>query len=127
MAQLSTLGHLHFMKNVIITVIMAATIMIAGCGKQSDLSDTSSPAWQTGAQGSSYASVKLKVLKVYSAKDGDMIFRSYVARWNGQEVIISDVLVKSDNHVGDTISVLVMKQVYPGKSQEYGLLSFQIQ
>src|ERR1039457_4179611 len=109
------------MKNVIITVVMSATIMIVGCGKKSDLSETSSPAWQSGAQGSSYALVKLKVLKVYSAKDGDAIFRSYAARWNGQEVTISDQLVKSDNHVGDIISVMVMKQVYPGKSQENGL------
>ena len=70
--------------------------------------------------------VELKVLKVFSAKDGDALFRAYVVSWKDQEVVASDSLVKTDYHVGDTITVLVMKHPYPKGQEAYGLMGFQV-
>src|SRR5665647_2218920 len=66
----------------------------------------------------------LKVLKVYSAKDGDAIFQSYVVSWKDQEVVVSDQLAKTDYHVGDTITVLVMKSAFPNGEEKHGPVSY---
>jgi hypothetical protein len=68
----------------------------------------------------------VKVLKVFSAKHGDAIFRAYLIRWQNQEVIAQDTLATSDYHVGDNISVLVITAPFPKGRKPYGLLSFHI-
>ena len=70
--------------------------------------------------------VQLKVLKVFSAHDGEAVFRAYLVNWKDQEVVVKDVLVKTDYQVGDTISVLVMKHKYPKGKPGPGLLSFSV-
>ncbi len=74
----------------------------------------------------SHERVDLKVLKVFSAKDGEAIFRAYVVEWKDQEVVVSDGLAKSNSQVGDTISVLVMKNPFPQGKEPYNLLHFTI-
>src|SRR4051812_42425028 len=61
----------------------------------------------------------LKVLKVFSAKDGDAIFRAYMVQWKDQEVIVEDSLSKTNYSIGDTITVLVMKLPYPHGKEAY--------
>jgi hypothetical protein len=68
----------------------------------------------------------LQVLKVFSARDGDAVFRSYMVNWKGQEVIVRDTLVKTDYHVGDTATVLVMKHKYPKGQEGPDILSFEV-
>lgn len=66
--------------------------------------------------------VELKVLKVFSAKDGDAVFRAYQVRWKDQDVVAADTLAKTDYHEGDNAPVMVMKLPSP-----YGeMLSFRI-
>jgi hypothetical protein len=76
--------------------------------------------------GSSYERADLQVLKVFSADDDGAVFRSYLVSWKGQEVIVSDNLAKTDFHVGDTATVLVMKNKYPLGKAGPDLLSFAV-
>jgi len=68
----------------------------------------------------------LKVLKVFSAHDGDAVFREYLVNWRDQEVVAKDPLVMTDYKVGDTIPVLVMKNRYPNGKPGPDLLSFSV-
>ena len=70
--------------------------------------------------------VQLEVLKVFSAKDGDAIFKSYLVKWKDQEVVVSDSLVRTDYKKGDIITVIAMVHSFANKNEEYGLLSFEI-
>lgn len=69
---------------------------------------------------------KAEVLKVFSATDSNAVFRAYLVKWKGQEVIVSDPLVSSDYRVGDTVSVLAMNQPFPNDQAKPRLLHFQI-
>ena len=69
---------------------------------------------------------ELQVLKVFSARDGDAVFRAYMVNWKGQEVVVKDTLAKTDYHVGDSAVVLVMKHKYPKGGVGPDLLSFEI-
>jgi hypothetical protein len=73
-----------------------------------------------------HETTKLKVIEVFSAKDGDSIFRAYLVSWKDQEVVVDDRLAQSDYHVGDTITVLVMNSPFPKGEEKHGLLHFQI-
>ena len=68
----------------------------------------------------------LQVLKVFSARDGDAVFRAYTVSWKGQEIVVHDTLAKTDYQVGDTAHVLVMKHEYPKGGIGPVLLSFAI-
>jgi len=67
---------------------------------------------ETSAPQGSHETFKSEVLKVFSAKEGDALFRAYVVKWNGQEVIARDSLVRTDHRVGDTVTVLAMNQPF---------------
>jgi hypothetical protein len=70
--------------------------------------------------------VQLKVVRVFSAKDGDAIFRAYLVNWKGQDVVVSDSLAKSNYKEGDTITVLVMNHPFPRGAEPHRLLGFSI-
>jgi hypothetical protein len=74
----------------------------------------------------SHESAELKVLKVFSARDGDAVFRAYMVSWKGQEVVVPDTLAKTDYRVGDTATVLVMNHDYPKGKAGPRLLHFEI-
>jgi hypothetical protein len=104
------------MKTTTLLLLFATCLaLIAAC-------QSSAPAPAAGW----HKSVQLTVMKVFSARDGDALFRAYAVRWKDQEVVVSDPLVQSDYHVGDTITVLVMSQAYPMGREKYGLLAFQV-
>ena len=69
---------------------------------------------------------KLKVLKVFSAHDGDAVFREYLVNWKDQEVVVKDPLIQTNYLVGDTITVLVMRHKFPQGQPGPDLLSFQV-
>src|SRR5436190_3862777 len=69
--------------------------------------------------------VDLKVLKVFSARDGDALYREYLVNYKDQEVVVSNRLLKANYQVGDTVPVLVIKHKYPGKEGP-DLLSFEV-
>ena len=66
----------------------------------------------------------LKVLKVFTAHDGEAVFREYLVNWKNQEVVVGDPLVQTNYQVGDTIPVLVMKHKFPQGKPGPDLLSF---
>src|SRR4051812_20148664 len=70
--------------------------------------------------------IETKVLKVFSAKDGNNVYRSYLVQWNGQEVIVEDRLARTNYQAGDTIAVLVTRTSFPQGKQDYGLLQFSV-
>ena len=73
-----------------------------------------------------YERADLQVLKVFSAQDGEAVYRAYLISWKGQEVVVRDTLVKTDYRVGDKATVLVMKHAYPNGQVGPDLLSFEI-
>jgi hypothetical protein len=68
----------------------------------------------------------LKVLKVFSAHDGEAVFREYLVNWKDQDVVVRDPLIKTNYGVGDTITVIVMKNKYPQGQPGPDLLSFVV-
>ena len=74
----------------------------------------------------SHETANLKVLKVFTAKDEEAIFRAYLVEWKGRDVIVEDNLARTDFIAGDKINVLVMKLPYPQGKESYGLLHFAI-
>lgn len=67
-----------------------------------------------------------KVLQVFSAKDGEAVFRAYLVSWKDQEVVVSDTLAKTNYKVGDTVTVLAMNHPFPRNAEPYRLLGFSI-
>ena len=66
--------------------------------------------------------VQLKVLQVFSAKDG----KATLVHWKGQDVVAEDPLVETDYHVGDLITVLVVKMPFPDHKRPYDLIAFHV-
>lgn len=87
---------------------------------------SANPASTTKSTTDNWEQVESKVLKVFSAKDGDNIYRSYLVQWNGQEVIVEDRLARTNYQVGDTIAVLVTRNSFPQGKESYGLLQFSV-
>ena len=75
-----------------------------------------------------FSRVELKVIKVFSARDGDAVFHAYLVNWKDQDVVVDDGLTKTDYHVGDTIPVLVtkVKANYPGAKPGSDILAFSV-
>ena len=57
--------------------------------------------------------VEAKVLKIYSVKDGNAVFKAYVAMWKNQEVIVSDMGTQSNLKEGDPIKFMAMRLPLP--------------
>ncbi len=74
----------------------------------------------------SYETIETKVLKVYVAKDGNAEFRAYVVMWKGQEVVVSDLLARSNFKEGDTIKILAMRHGLALDGKQTEALSFQL-
>ena len=70
--------------------------------------------------------VEAKVLKTYIVRDGDAVFKAYVAMWKDQEVVISDMRAQSNLKEGDTIKFVVMKVPNHRGGQNSEILSFMI-
>ena len=98
-------------------LVFAMTILLCAFGWSVARPPTPEEGW---------GNAQLQVLKVFSARDGDAIFRAYMVNWKGQEVVVRDTLAKSDYHVGDTAPVLVMKHKYPNGKVGPDLLSFEV-
>jgi len=99
-----------------ITVGLAVTLFAAE--KQATAPPASSPG--------THETFKAEVLKVFSATESDAVFRAYLVKWKGQEVIVSDPLVSSDYQAGDTLSVLAMNQPFPKDQAKPRLLHFVV-
>ena len=67
-----------------------------------------------------------KVLKTYLVKDGDAVFKAYVAMWKDQAVVVSDMRAQSNFKEGDTIKFTVMKVPVNRDGQTSEVLSFMI-
>ncbi len=83
-------------------------------------------AWGEGPPLGQHESVKCEVLRVFSAKLETSVHRDYLVRWQGQKVIVSDPLVRTDYKAGDKIQVLVLNQPYPNGKAKPGLLNFTV-
>src|SRR5437870_10995530 len=72
-------------------LVFAMTILLCAFGWSVARPPTPEEGWENA---------QLQVLKVFSARDGDAIFRAYMVNWKGQEVVVRDTLAKTDYHVG---------------------------
>jgi hypothetical protein len=72
----------------------------------------------------SHESLQAEVLKVFSATDNNAVFRAYLVKWKGQEVVVSDPLAGSAYGVGDSIRMLAMNHSRPGGQDKPRLLAF---
>jgi hypothetical protein len=80
---------LRFMKNAIITGVMAAAILVAGCGKKSSGSSAPPPAGQAGAASSS--PVAQPVLTAWQQGDRAGAVSSFLAAdWNAGPLFATD-------------------------------------
>lgn len=57
--------------------------------------------------------VRLKVLQVFSAQDGEAFFRAYRVNWGGLEVVAWDALARSNYKTGDRIWVRLNRRPPP--------------
>jgi hypothetical protein len=73
-----------------------------------------------------WKNVHLEVLKVFSARDGDAIYRAYLVKWKNQEIVVSDSLARTDYKKGEIITAIAMAHSYPNDEEDHGLLSFEI-
>ena len=69
---------------------------------------------------------ELTVLKVFSARDGNARFRAYLVEYEGQQVIVRDVLASTDHAVGDSIGVLVGRYVRSREIAPHDVLGFML-
>ena len=103
----------------IIALVLITTLV---CGLQLAAADANS----TESERRPPERVELEVLKVFSAKDGEAIFRAYLVSWKGQEVIVSDSLARSDYRVGEKMPVLTMNHPFPQGKEPHRLLAFTV-
>jgi len=68
--------------------------------------------------------VELKVLKVFSAQDGEYYFRAYLAEWNGQEVVVVDPRGETQYVIDDPLPAMFAKIQY-SESEMHGVLRFE--
>ena len=117
------MGHVsHLLSNPpkVMKKLLSALTCIAGLGLLS--------LWAAESESpklTDYQMTKLKVVKVYHAKDGDAMFRAYAVKWKGQEVIASDDLALTHYKVGDTINVLVITSPTHNGEGKYGIVQFR--
>ena len=48
--------------------------------------------------------MQLEVLKVFSAKDGNAIYKSYLVKWKDQEVVVGDSLARTNYKEGEVMT-----------------------
>ena len=73
-----------------------------------------------------FETAELEVLKVFSAKEGDAIFRAYLVSWKGQEVVASYTFARAHYQVGDIANVLVLRSCFRNGDGKDGLIQFQM-
>jgi len=105
----------------VVAVAVAFALTLYAAEKRAD--STAAEALSQAVVNENFAS---EVLKVFSAKDGDAVFRAYLVKWKGQEVIASDPLAKSDYKVGEMITVLAMNLPSPKGHAGPRLLNFHV-
>jgi hypothetical protein len=91
---------LHFMKNAIITGVMAATILIAGCGKKSSSSSATPPPGQANTP-SSAPPISQPALTAWQRGDKEAAVSSFLAAdWSARPLFASDsALSLSENQL----------------------------
>jgi hypothetical protein len=67
-----------------------------------------------------------KIVKVFTAKEGEAIFRAYVVAWKGNEVVVQDPLAETHYKEGDPIDVFPMNLPYPQNREPHRLLHFKV-
>jgi hypothetical protein len=108
-------GETQMTKNLLLVIAMIIIVCTVGWSMAVPL--PSQEGWETA---------QLKVLRVFSARDGDAVFREYLVNWKDQEVVVRDPLVKTNYQIGDSMPVLVMKHKYPNGKPGPNLLTFTV-
>ena len=103
-------------KLLLVVLIVAAGIAVTCCA----------PVNSSESPSAGNETFDAEVVKVFAATDRNGVFRAYLVNWKGQEVIVSDPLVNTEYHSGDTITVLSMNQPYPDDDSKPRLLAFVV-
>lgn len=94
-------------------------------GLASDDASTNAPATTVLPRGS-YETVQAKVLKVFAVEDNGAIFRAYQVKWKDFDVVVSDILARSNKKEGDTITFTVNRMELHSRGNPTNVLSFMI-
>lgn len=111
------------MKNAIyLTIVFVSVILMTAIAQDGQPTQPAMPAGMTGG----YETVQSKILKVYSAEDNGAQFRAYVVKWKDSEVIVSDMLGKTNKKEGDTITFMAQRMEMPQGGEKIKMLQFMI-
>ena len=113
------------MKTVaLMTTIFAGVFLAFAVAEHSQPTQPTVPVGMTGR----YETVKSTVLKVYSAEDNGAHFRAYVVKWKDKEVIVSDMLGRTNKKEGDSITFMAQRieMPHPHGGERMRLLHFMI-
>lgn len=111
------------MKALLLPAIMFTMVSVNGLA--SDDIPTNAPATTVLPRGS-YETVQAKVLKVFAVEDNGAIFRAYQVKWKDSDVIVSDMLARSNKKEGDTITFTVNRMELASRGNQTNVLSFMI-
>jgi hypothetical protein len=75
---------------------------------------------------STFDTVEARVLRVFSAEEGQHRFVAYLVKWKDLEVIVSDPLANSHFQVGDKIHFIAQKVSLPGSAVQVSSLNFYL-
>ncbi len=90
-----------------------------------DTSEAFTSPLMPGMKGS-YETLEATIEKVYSAENNGFKYRSYVVKWQGQEVVISDMMAISEKQVGDKLTFMVQEIEMPAGGKSIKMLQFMV-
>jgi hypothetical protein len=101
------------MKSSLTTAAAVAVVCLTVAGEDNVPSSTN--AAPVGAKAKS-ETVQAKVVKVFAVGDDGAKFRAYQVQWQGSDVVVSDMLAKTDKTEGDLLTFRV-NRTSPGKER----------
>lgn len=66
------------------------------------------------------------ITRVITVDDGGAIYRSYVVKWKGQEVVVVDNLLRMERKAGDMLPIRVLRYVAVGAGDGRRVITFAI-
>jgi len=83
------------------------------------------PAMPPGAKGQGER-FESNIEKIYSLDDQGSVYRAYVVKYKGSEVVVPDLLAQTPRKVGDKVTVIAARVEMPFGGTTLKTISFQI-
>ena len=91
-----------------------------------DTTNTNKPTTSVGSK-SSFEVVEEKILKVFTAEDDGAKFRAYLVKWKNFDVVVSEMLGRTDKKEGELLTFMVSHVELPAGEQKNAILGFMVQ